>query len=134
MSSNFHNWDSKNHLNSNKEIKIRFWWNKTIPVGCQKLAVTKSANLISSSSQFLVPGTNFHIKSYFEYSKIFYNFVSRRTQKTPKPQLIRPLKKSFSTEFFLRAKQWRDVAEFERKELLKVRVIRSLRQVLILYK
>lgn len=32
-------------------------------------------------------------------------------------------------EFFLRARQWRDVAEFERKELLKVRVYRSLRQV-----
>ncbi|CAG5080528.1 Oidioi.mRNA.OKI2018_I69.PAR.g9631.t1.cds [Oikopleura dioica] len=37
-------------------------------------------------------------------------------------------KRSFSTEFFLRARQWRDVAEFERKELLKVRVYRSLRQ------
>ena len=40
----------------------------------------------------------------------------------------KPLKKSFSMEFFLRARQWRDVAEFERKELLKVRVYRSLRQ------
>ena len=45
------------------------------------------------------------------------------------PKLLRPLKKTFSTEFFLRARQWRDVAEFERKELLKVRVYRSLRQV-----
>jgi hypothetical protein len=41
---------------------------------------------------------------------------------------MRPLKKTFSTEFFLRARQWRDVAEFERKELLKVRVYLSLRQ------
>ena len=44
-------------------------------------------------------------------------------------QMGKPLKKSFSMEFFLRARQWRDVAEFERKELLKVRVYRSLRQV-----
>jgi len=66
-------------------------------------------------------------QSYQQQQSVFGS--SRRTQKTPKPQLIRPLKKSFSTEFFLRAKQWRDVAEFERKELLKVRVIRSLRQV-----
>jgi hypothetical protein len=45
-----------------------------------------------------------------------------------KKQMARPLKRSFSTEFYLRARQWRDVAEFERKELLKVRVYRSLRQ------
>ena len=46
-----------------------------------------------------------------------------------KIKLFRPLRRTFSTEFFLRAKQWRDVADFERKELLKVRIIRSLRQV-----
>ena len=50
-------------------------------------------------------------------------------KKGKRPQLLRPLKKTFSTEFFLRARQWRDVAEFERKELLKVRVYKSLRQV-----
>ncbi|CAG5086368.1 Oidioi.mRNA.OKI2018_I69.PAR.g11190.t1.cds [Oikopleura dioica] len=35
--------------------------------------------------------------------------------------------KAISNEFFCRARQWRDVAEFERKELLKVRVYKSLK-------
>ena len=35
--------------------------------------------------------------------------------------------KAISKEFFNRARQWRDVAEFERKELLKVRVHASLK-------
>ena len=32
-------------------------------------------------------------------------------------------------EFFLRAKQWKDVAEFEAKELEKAKIYRSLRQI-----
>lgn len=34
---------------------------------------------------------------------------------------------AISNEFFCRARQWRDIAEFERKELLKVRVYKSLK-------
>ena len=41
--------------------------------------------------------------------------------------LLFTLKLAISKEFFVRARQWRDVAEFERKELLKHRVHASLK-------
>ena len=47
-----------------------------------------------------------------------------RTLETPRKSMW---DQAISNEFFCRARQWRDIAEFERKELLKVRVYKSLK-------